>query len=61
MARRYFFIATTASGHVYETRIDANTDHEAYVEAKLEVAKWLAEEGETPGRLTRFDLIFTAP
>lgn len=58
---KYHYIAETESGTRTELQVEENHELAANVQAKIEVERWLAEEGESPARLIRFDLVFTEP
>lgn len=61
MIRRYHYIARTEAGSQFETVIEENNQDTANVQAKIEVERWLADEGEPVERLQQFDLVFTEP
>lgn len=61
MNRRYHYIAETYAGTKAEFQIEENDQSVADVQAKIEVERWLADEGETPADLLRFDYVFREP
>lgn len=61
MIRRYFYLARTFAGTQHEFYIDENNEETANVQAKIEVERWLTEEGEEPGHLQEFALTHTTP
>lgn len=61
MHKRYFYIARTEAGDQHEFYLEGNSESIVAVEAKIEVERWLRDIGETPARLTQFDLTHTTP
>lgn len=61
MIRRYQYIAKTESGDQTELDVHERAQSIANVEAKIEVERWLRDIGQTPDRLTQFDLVFVEP
>lgn len=58
---RYTYIAETGAGTRTEFQVDEHDESIASVEAKQTVEQWLKEEGESPDRLIRFDLVSVRP
>lgn len=58
---KFFYKAVLRSGSEFETVIEGNEGSIADVEAKIEVERWLAEEGDSSSNLTAFDRVFQSP
>lgn len=61
MSIKWHYIAETEAGSRTEIQVDETHEMAANVQAKIEVERWLKDEGETPDRLIRFDLVFREP
>lgn len=61
MSRRYIYAAETLDGQRHEFTVDSMEDTIAHTEAKIEVERWLAEQGDTPDHLLAFDLVSVRP
>ena len=61
MTRRHFYIARLQSGAQTEFYVDENSSDIAHVQAKIEVERWVADEGDTVDRLVQFDMTHTTP
>lgn len=56
---KYYFTAETVAGTKFETVIDENNESTATAQAKIEVERWLADEGEPAEGLIEFNLVGT--
>lgn len=58
---KFHYLARTESGTQFETAIDERSESTANAEAKIEVERWLASEGEPIERLNEFNLVYVSP
>lgn len=59
--KTFYFLAEVESGDQHEEKIEGWDLMTAAVEAKQGIERWLAEIGQDPSRLTRFDHTHTTP